>query len=325
MVKKIIVLFAVSIAVMATFFYGLEQVGIRAPLLIGTALLAMTPLAFAAVGECINEKAGTINIGLEGILLLTGLFGVFGAEFFENWVGGLLFGVLAGTLLGLAHGILSVYGRANQIIAGMGLNIVALGFVPFFLMTKWGLPGLRVLRPELHMPTWHTWLGPICPLVIVAIIVAVLAFVLLNKTLLGVRIKAAGEKPESVDVAGVGVDRIRILTCTLGGALCGFGGAFMVLGWFGAITIGMPAGRGFIALACVVAARMRPLLALAIAFLFGLMEALAHWVAITPGVKEVVPFYWVMTLPYIATIVIVTIFMGKAIFPRAIGKPYVRE
>jgi simple sugar transport system permease protein len=142
---------------------------------------------------------------------------------------------------------------------------------------------------------------------------------------LGFRIKAAGESPEAVDVAGVRIDLIRIFTSTIGGALCGLGGAFMPLGWFGSITKEMTAGKGFIALACVVFSGLEPLLALAAAFIFGFAGGFAYAVAITPGVKEVIPFYFVNMIPYIITLLVVAIVIGRRRFPSAIGRPYTRE
>ncbi len=160
---------------------------------------------------------------------------------------------------------------------------------------------------------------------IFAIIAAALAHIFLYKTVLGFRIRATGESPEAVDVAGVRVDRVRILSSTLGGALCGLGGAFMPLAWFGAVVKEISAGRGFIALACVVFAGLEPLLALTAAFIFGFAEGFSFAVAVTPGVKEIVPFYFVNMIPYITTLVIVTIAIGRKRFPKASGVPYRRE
>lgn len=170
-----------------------------------------------------------------------------------------------------------------------------------------------------------TFFGRLSPVTIAAVIIAILAHILLHKTVFGFRIRAAGEKPEAADVAGVRINLIRILTSTLGGALCGLGGAFMPLAWFGAITKEMTAGRGFIALACVVFAGLEPLLALAASFIFGFAEGFAYSVAVTPGVKEVIPFYFVNMLPYVTTLVVVALFIGRRRFPAASGQPYTRE
>jgi len=292
-------------------------------LILSTSLLA-TPLILAAVGECINERAGLFNIGLEGIFFLTVVIGVRGAEIIGSGVAGLLVGLLTGALIGFIFSVLSVYVRANQLVLGMGINLFAMGMLAYLLMSIWAFPGIHSVHPRLHIPKIA---GYFTPVFFVALVAAILAHILLHKTLFGIRIRAAGEKPEAVDVAGVRIDRIRILTCTVGAALCGLGGAFFSLGWFGEIVKEMAVGMGFIALACVVVAGLEPLLALAIAFIFGFVRALADWVATMPGINAVLPgaFYIMHMVPFLVTLLVVTIFIGRRRFPRALGKPYIRE
>jgi len=324
---KRIVGFLLALVIIVILGYGIEWAGLGVVGLVETGLLAMTPLALAAVGECINQKSGVVNIGLEGILLITAVTGVRGAELFRDGYFGLLTGLLTGAAIGFLFGIVSVYGRADQVVAGMGINIFALGFVPYLLMAIWAFPGIHIFPPELKVHPMYTPIGQLNAVTILAIIVSILAHVLLHKTLLGLRIKAAGEKPEAVDVAGVRVDRIRILTSTIGGALCGFGGAFLSLAWFGGMVKEISAGRGFIALACVVFAGLEPLLALAAALIFGFAEGFAFSVAVTPEIKRVMPgaFYFVNMIPYITTLMVVTVAIGRRRFPSASGKPYTRE
>ncbi len=316
----ITVLILIALAVL-----GIEKAGLKPISLLEAALLAMTPLVLTAVGECINEKAGVVNIGLEGILLITAAVGVWGAELFGNGIMGLLVGMVAGAFIGFLFGLVSVYGRADQVVAGMGINIFALGFVPYLLMAIWAFPGIHMFPRELMVRPIYTFFGRLSPVTVVAIVLTILAHIFLHKTVLGFRIRAAGERPEAADVAGVRIDRVRIFTATLGGALCGLGGAFLPLAWFGGVTKEMAAGRGFIALACVVFAGLEPLLALAAAFIFGFTEGFGYSVAITPGVKEVIPFYFVNMIPYITTLLVVTLFIGRRRFPAASGQPYTRE
>jgi len=310
---------------LAAFGYALQRLGLRPVSLVEAGLLAMTPLALAAVGECLNEKAGLVNIGLEGIFMVTAVTGVWTAELFGDGYMGLVGGAVTGAAVGLALGVVSVYGRADQIIAGMGLNIFALGFVPFLLISLWAFPGIHLFPGELMVPRWITRFGQISPVSVGAIALAVLAHLLLHRTVLGFRLTAVGERPEAVDVAGLRVDHLRLLTSTLGGALAGIGGAFLPLGWFGGVVKEISAGRGFIALACVVFAGLEPLLALGAALLFGFADGLASAVAVTPGVKERVPFYFVSMIPYVTTLVVVALVIGWRRFPRMSGRPYARE
>ncbi len=315
----------VVVVLIASLSYIMEEFALDPVSLLEGGLLAMTPLALTAVGECINEKSGVVNIGLEGILLITSVTGVFGAEVFGNGLLGLLVGMLTGAFIGFVFGVISVHGRADQVVAGMGINIFALGFVQYLLMSIWGFPGIHLVQRRLMVQPLYTPIGQLSIVTIFAIVAAVLAHIFLYKTVLGFRIRATGESPEAVDVAGVRVDRVRILSSTLGGALCGLGGAFMPLAWFGAVVKEISAGRGFIALACVVFAGLEPLLAVAAALIFGLAEGFSFAIAVTPGVKEVIPFYFVNMIPYITTLVIVTVAIGKRRFPKASGVPYRRE
>jgi len=319
--------FLLALVIIIILGYGIEWAGLGVAGLVETGLLAMTPLALAAVGECINEKSGVVNIGLEGILLITAVSAIRGAELFGNGYFGLLTGLLTGAVIGLLFGIISVYGRADQVVAGMGINIFALGFVPYLLMAIWAFPGIHIIPREIMVHPIYTTFGQLNPVTILAIIISVLAHVLLHKTPLGLRIKAVGEKPEAVDVAGIRVDRIRILTSTIGGALCGLGGAYLAVAWFPGMVKEISAGRGFIALACVVFSGLEPLLAMAAALIFGFAEGFAFSVAVTPEIKRVMPgaFYFVNMIPYITTLMVVTVAIGRRRFPSASGKPYTRE
>jgi simple sugar transport system permease protein len=321
--------YMIGLAATISVMYVISLLGFGLPGLIETGLLAMTPLALAAIGECLNEQAGTVNVGMEGIFLITAVLGVYWAEVFRSGLYGLLFGALMGALIGLAFGVVCVYGRADQVIAGMGLNIFALGLGPYLLMSIWGFPGIHVFSQDLmFQPLRFTIAGDlfsISPVTISAIVLAVLAYLLLTRTLLGVRIRASGENPIAVDVAGVSVARIRVLMCVIGGALAGLGGAFMPLGWFGGVVKEVSAGRGFIALAAVVFAGLNPILALVASFIFGFSEGVAFTFVVSPGVKEIIPFYFIQMLPYVVTLTILAAAIGGKKFPRALGKPYVRE
>jgi ABC-type uncharacterized transport system permease subunit len=321
--------YLIAIILTLALMYVISLAGLGLPGLIETGLLAMTPLALAAIGECLNEQAGTINVGMEGIFLITAVLGVYWAEVFNSGLYGLLCGSATGALIALMFGLMCVYGKANQIVAGMGLNIFALGMGPYMLMSIWAFPGIHVFRHELMVQPLRFAIGEgyfgISYVTIAAIVIAILAYMLLHRTLLGIRIRAAGENPIAVDVAGVSVGHTRLLMCVIGGALAGLGGAFMPLAWFGTVVKEMSAGRGFIALAAVVFSGLNPLLALVAAFIFGFSEGMAFMVVVTPGVKEVVPFYFVQMIPYAVTLLVLVAAISGKKFPRALGKPYVRE
>jgi ABC-type uncharacterized transport system permease subunit len=320
-----VLIFTACLVAIFVFLYLLSRAGISAKDVFRSTLFVMTPLALAAVGECINEKAGVVNIGLEGIFLLSCIIGVYGGIHLGSGVAGLLVGSLVGASIGFIFGMASVYGRANQVVFGMGINVFGDGMLLFLMITIWHATSYNI-RPEFMIPYISTPIGLLSPIIFVAIAVAILLHIILHRTFLGIKIRAVGEKPEAADVAGQSVGRIRMLTCTLGGALAGLGGAFMSLSWLGTVVKEISAGRGFIALACVVFAGLEPLLALAGAFIFGFAESLAFTVMSMPAAHEY-PFfeYFLKMVPYIVPLIVVIIFIGRRPFPKASGKPYIRE
>mgnify|MGYP001075469310 CR=1 FL=1 len=319
-----------GLVAVAITLYGLFLAGMRPARLIESALLAMTPLALAAIGECVNERSGQINIGIEGIFLISAVAGVYWAEVFNSGVLGIIMGGAFGGMVGGILGLLNNYGRAEQVIAGMALNIMASGLFQYLLMAIWAFPGIHIFPRQLVIPRVAIPIPgggelAISPITLTAIAITVLVTLMLYRTLFGLRIRAAGEKPEAVDVAGHSVSRVRILSSILAGFLAGLGGAFMPLGWFGGLVKEITAGRGFIALAAVVFSGLNPMTALAATFIFGFAEGVAFTVVVTPGVKEAVPFHFIQMIPYILTIAILAVFAASRRFPRALGKPYVRE
>lgn len=288
------------------------------------ALRAMVPIALTAIGEVFAERAGVVNIGLEGILVIGAFVAVVGAQIFgDPWVG-MALGVLAGALVGLVHGLISIHLKGDQIISGVGINLLGIGLVGFGAVVLWGGKTWQVPH-ALWIPSIPVPWGSLSPLVPVTVFFAVLTWWLLQKTTIGLRVKAVGENPESADVVGVPVERVRLMAVIYGAALGGLGGAFLSLDWTHTITNTLPAGRGFIALAAVVFSKLNPLLALFGGFLFGYFDALAIQLASASSGGQIVPYQFVRMIPYIATLVVVAGAIGRARFPKAIAQPYRRE
>jgi len=188
-----------SLAAISILMWILSLLGLNTKVVVEATLLAMTPLALAAIGESLNEKAGTVNIGLEGIFLISALTGVYVAELTGNGYMGLLGGAVVGSFIGFMFGILSVYGRGDQIIAGMGINIFALGFVPYSLMALWGTPGIRIPPREVLIQPIDTPIIRISIITILTIIIAVAAHYILHRTRIGLWIKRFRHLPSSLD------------------------------------------------------------------------------------------------------------------------------
>lgn len=247
---------------------------------IATTLRSSTPLIFAASGELVSERAGVMNIGLEGMMLTGAFFGFYGAYLTGNEVVALAFAVIAGSLLAAVMAVLAIHARADQIVVGLGLNILALGVTSFLfrrifsgnqllldVSSHFAIPGLSRLpflgEAFFRQPTL-VYLGPV-------VIGGV--WLLLHRTTWGFSIRAAGEDPEAADAAGSDPTRVRWAGTLVAGALAGVGGAFLSTS-SGVFIEGMTAGRGYLALAAVIFGRWRPLGVLAACLVFGAADAL---------------------------------------------------
>jgi len=286
------------------------------------ALHAMVPITLTAVGEIVGETAGLFNIGLEGMLLLSAFMGVIGAEHAGPIVG-LLVGAGTGALVGLVFSIISTYWKGNQMITGIGINLFAAGAVAYSFVVL-GRPGYRLLDAADRLPAIRTPSGGLSPIIFVAILVPFLVYWFLKRTRAGLILKAAGEAPEAADVAGINVNRMRLLATTFGGLLAGLAGAYMSISWVGSVTKGLSAGRGFISLAIVVFSGLNPILALVGGFIYGIFQSLAIWIKNTPGITFL-PWQVFDMLPYIVTLLVVAGVIGRVRFPKALGTPYKRE
>jgi simple sugar transport system permease protein len=289
--------------------------------LIRIALHAMVPLALTAVGEIVGETAGLFNIGLEGILLLSAFAGALGAEAGGPLVG-LLVGMGVGGAVSLAFAVINTYWKGTQMVTGIGINLFAMGFVAFGLI-QLGAPGFHDVPQAAEIAKWRTGIGSFSPMIVVALILPFAIHWFLRHTRAGLMLKATGEMPEAADVAGISINGIRLAAAVFGGVLAGLAGAYMSVAWLGVVTKDLSAGRGFIALACVVFSGLNPLLALLAAFIFGFFQALAEWVKTLPA--KPIPGEFVSMLPYIVTLLVVSGAIGRVRFPKALGEPYKRE
>ncbi|RLG59539.1 ABC transporter permease [Candidatus Geothermarchaeota archaeon] len=288
-------------------------------------LHAMIPIGLAAIGETFNEKGGMFNIGLEGILLISGFTGALIAEVFRNWALGILAGLISGAAMGFIFAVICAYWKGDQMIAGIGINLFALGLVSFSLPAVWGTWGYHAVPKLVNVPKIHTPIGSLSIFVPITIVLCALTHYLLHKTSLGLMLKAVGENPEAADVAGVNVYLVRLIGAVYGGALCGLGGAYLSLDYLGFVTKTLPGGRGFIALACVVFSGLEPGLSLVAGLLFGFCETLGLWAASLPAIKKLIPYQFLYMIPYIATLIVTAIAVKRRRFPASMGIPYRRE
>ncbi len=292
---------------------------------------AGTTLVFAAVGELLAERAGVLNLGLEGIMLVGAVSGFLAVQASRNLAVGVAAALFAGGALALVHAVLTVSLRANQIVSGLALVIFGTGLSAFLGRDVVGDPPRAEFEPvALPLLADIPGLGRILfqqnLLVYVAYLLIPAVWILLFRTRLGLHLRSVGESAATADAMGVGVFRLRYAAVVVGGALAGLAGAYLSLARTPGWNEGMTAGRGWIAIGLVIFARWNPLGALAGAFLFGLMESL-NFQAQAVGIT-VSPFLLGM-LPYLFTIVAVVVAgvaAGRRLAaPAALGVPYERE
>jgi general nucleoside transport system permease protein len=291
-----------------------------------------TPLAFAAIGGIFSERAGVVNIGLEGMMLAGAFFGIWGAVWSQSWIVGLLMAMLFGGLLGLIHAFFSIHLRADQIVSGFAVNFLALG-VTGYLFSSIYPGGIHENVPRVpnldfgflgSIPLLGDFLdgvfGNLNLLVWLMILTVVLAYVVLFKTPIGLRIRSVGEHPKAADTVGISVYGVRYAAVVASGMLAALGGSFLSIGFVGSFAENMTSGRGFIALAAVIFGKWRPGWAFAACLLFGFGFALAIPLQREADVSENL----ISTLPYVLTLVALVGLIGRSVPPAAVGRPYLK-
>ena len=295
--------------------------------LVGAAWRLATPLIFASIGEVFSERAGVLNIGLEGTMLVGAFCGFAAAAATGNIPLGLLAGVAGGMLFGLVFAVFTITIKADQIVVGAALNLLGMGLTAFLFRTYYVSTGKGI---EIAQPVHLPWLSDLPFLgeaffrqnliVYSTVLVAILATLMLYRTSFGLTLRAVGEHPKAVDVAGRSVVGYRYAAVLVGTGLAGLGGAFLTLGHSNQFVEGITSGRGFIALAVVVFARWSPIGAFFVSLLFGLFYALQLMLQAQASI--VVPYQVLQALPYIMTIVTLVAFRGKGAAPSKLGQPY---
>ncbi|MDO5704360.1 MAG: ABC transporter permease [Paracoccus sp. (in: a-proteobacteria)] len=312
--------------------------------ILDSSIRLMTPLLLACLAGLYSERAGVFDIGLEGKMLMAAFTSAAVAAITGNVWLGLMAGIIGSLVLSLIHGLASISFRGNQLISGVAINFLAAGLTVLLGQRIFGLGGRTPSLSgdgrfsEITLPFAATLrdlpvIGPIYAelisghtlLVYVAFLFVPLTWWVLYRTRFGLRLRAVGENPASVDTAGVSVARLRFAAVMICGVLCGIAGAYLATGLSAGFVKDMTAGRGFIALAALIFAKWRPWYALLATFLFGVMEAIANYYPNLQIGPLTIPSMFMSALPYILTVIILAGFVGRAIPPRAGGEPYVKE
>ncbi|NTU68054.1 MAG: ABC transporter permease [Chlorobiaceae bacterium] len=272
------------------------------------------PYLLASVGATFSERGGVVNLALEG-LLLAGAFGAAAGQYLTGsaWAG-VGCALLLGLLVALLHAFVTITLKADQIVSGIAINILVMGATRFGLSLLFGSAMNSGRIAGMEAPSLLA-----DPLFLIAVATVVLGHFVMFRTPFGLRLRAAGERAEAVETAGVGVRGLRYAGVLLSGALAALGGAFLVYQQH-SFTDNMSAGRGYIALAAMIIGKWSPVGAALASLLFAVTEAMEMWVQ-----TGWLPTQLVQSLPYVITLVVLAGFVGKSTPPAGLGVPYDNE
>jgi ABC-type uncharacterized transport system permease subunit len=304
--------------------------------LIAATLRAATPLAFAAIGGIFSERAGVVNIGLEGMMLTGAFFGIAVVGWTGQWELGIFAAMLAGGVLALIHAFFSIHLRADQIVSGTAVNFIALGMTGYLFRSIYGTRGTPELEERIptvsvpglrDIPFVGEVIGEMSLMIWMAILLVIVAYIVLFKTPIGLRIRSVGEHPKAADTVGISVFGIRYGAVVFSGMLAALGGAYLSFGFGGAFNENMTIGKGFIGLAAMIAGNWRPFPAFVICLLFGFSEGLARRLQAQgealPTPLDSVNFLQI--LPYVITLIALVGIIGRSRPPAAVGRPYIKQ
>jgi simple sugar transport system permease protein len=271
------------------------------------------PYLFAASGGVVAERAGIVSLTLEGFMLTGAFAAVLGTNYTGNpWVG-VLSGVLGGLIFSLIHAVATIRYRADQVVVGVAINLLAIGVTRFFLKlffaSSSNSPRVTGFGGNIHAAGFDNpllWLG--------LLVAPVMAFVI-YKTPFGLRVRAVGEHPDAAESVGVSVKRVRYAAVALSGMLASLGGVYLALDQH-QFTDQMTAGRGFIAISAVIFGRWDPLRAAAACLLFAAAETLQ----IQLQGNHAIPSQFIEMIPYVLTIIALAGVVGRAVPPAALGR-----
>lgn len=276
-------------------------------------LVFAAPVGLAALGECINQRAGTLNIGLEGTMLAAAYFGMLASGASGSpWLG-MLVGVAVGIGCSLVQAFFVLKLAADQVVVGTAMNLLALGLTSTLFRAKYGSSGQLLSVPQVPK-----FLG-IDAVVVFLLVATLVGAWALYRTRWGLAIRAAGEYPDAVEASGFSVVRLRLAALVIAGALGGLGGAYLSLGISGSFAENMTAGRGFVAIAMVSFGRWKPIWVFATSLLVGYAVSL-QFVFQSKGWQ--VPFQLLIAAPYFLALLVLIGFGRGSRAPAALGKPY---
>jgi simple sugar transport system permease protein len=312
-------------------------------LTLGASMRVATPLLLAALAGLYCERSGILDLGLEGKMLV----GAFAAAVATGSTGSAVFGLLMAIALScgfaMLHGYACITHKGNQVVSGVAINIVASGLTGL-LAVAWFSTGSRttavleedrlspIILPGVEALADIPVLGSVYGgflsghniLTWLALLLVPATWFVLARTTFGLRLRSVGENPAAVETAGISVSRVQYSAMIVSGTLCGLAGAYLSIGQGAGFVSDMTAGKGFIALAAVIFGKWRPVPTMFACLLFGLFDAVAARMQ-GSALAGALPAEFIQALPYLLTVVVLALFVGKAVAPKALGRPYLKE
>jgi len=293
--------------------------------LIPLTLRLAIPITLASIGGTFSERSGVINLGIEGMMLM----GAFGAVFGVHLTGmpwmGVVFAILIGGLMGVLHGVACIRFKANQVVVGVGINMLAAGFTPVAVNAIWGKAGMSgavATLPNITIPglSQIPLLGELffkdqSPYLYITILVVILGWVMMYKTKFGLRLRAIGDHPKAAATAGIPIGKYRYMMVVLSGALAGLGGSYLSIVQNGLFVKDMVAGRGFMALAANIFGGWNPVGSFIASMIFAAAQAVRFNLA-----SFKVPDQFIQMIPYIVTLLVLIGTVRKTRGPEALGE-----
>jgi ABC-type uncharacterized transport system permease subunit len=290
-----------------------------------------TPILIVALAELYSERAGLVNIGLDGIMAFGSLAGFLTCYITKDPYLGILAGAAGGVLINMVYAFCTITLGAEQIVYGMAINIFAPALASFIYKIYFGINSSLINATLMSVapipllskiPVLGNVLFNHTPIVYLAYLLVPVTYVFLNKTKAGLNFKAVGEFPKAAESLGINVIRQKYIASIICGALAGIGGAYLTTCYISTYSDGVVSGRGFIALSAVIFGRWMPGGVLLAALLFGFTDALQlRMQVMNPGT----PYQLLAMIPYLCTLFVLAFFGIKKAGPKANGKPYFRE
>ena len=306
--------------------------------LVSITLQMATPLVLAGLGGMYSERGGVVNIGLEGMMLMGAFTGAAVTWYLGDPFLGVIMACAAGGLLAAVHGVICVKFKGNHIVSGTGVILFGTGFSTIMLELVWHKKGQGdlvtntipdIVIPQLRDPNLfgHEFFGPafsvISPVVIFMFLITAISWYVLFRTPFGLRLRASGEDPSTLDAAGASVEWTRVIGVIISGVLAGLGGAYLSIGFGSAFAKEMTAGRGFIALAAMIFGNWTPTGVLGAGLFFGFLDGLNYFIQIY--FPALLPFSnFIAMLPFVLVVIALGL-IRKSVPPKAIAIPYEKE